>query len=70
MDNSGEAQRWFEYAQNDSDFEKIINHCSDPTIYSSEVRYPNLLDIDNFHMQKALEDSEIIREFVLNKVSH
>lgn len=52
----------------DSDFEKIITHCSDLTIFSSEVRYPNVLDIDDFHMLKAMRDADIIRELILRKL--
>jgi HEPN domain-containing protein len=52
----------------DSDFEKILEHCSDLTIYASEVRYPNLLDIENHNMRNAMNDATIIREFVLGKL--
>jgi len=127
MDEINEAQRWFEYAQNDFEaatilsnqlkpkfeivcyhcqqcaekmlkgyiafigsklqkvhdlvvlceycstsdptFEKILTHCSDLTIYSSEVRYPNVLEIESSHMQKAMEDTVLIREFILNNLS-
>jgi hypothetical protein len=51
----------------DSDFEKIIEQCSDLTIYASEVRYPNLLEIESYHMKKAIEQATFIREFVLSK---
>lgn len=53
----------------DSDFEKIIGHCSDLTIYASEVRYPNLMEIEGYHTKKAIEDATIIRKFVLDKLS-
>ena len=53
----------------DPDFEAIINQCSDLTIYASEVRYPNLLEIESYHMIKAIENVEIIREFVTHKLS-
>jgi Uncharacterized conserved protein related to C-terminal domain of eukaryotic chaperone, SACSIN len=52
----------------DSDFEKILEHCSDLTIYASEVRYPNLLDIENYNMRNAMNDAAIIREFVFSKL--
>ncbi len=55
-------------AHYDSDFEKIIEQCSDLTIYSSEVRYPNLLEIESYHMKKAIENATIIRDFVLSKL--
>jgi len=50
------------------DFEKIIEKCSDLTIYASEVRYPNFLEIESYHMIKAIENVKIIREFVLSKL--
>jgi len=51
----------------DPDFEKIIEHCSDLTIFASEVRYPNVLEIENYHMQIALANAKMIRDFVLSK---
>jgi len=54
----------------DTDFEKIIVNCSDLTIYSSEVRYPNILDIENYHMQNAILDAIQIKEFVLRKITN
>ena len=53
----------------DPDFETIINQYSDLTIYASEVRYPNLLEIENYHMIKAIENVSIIRDFVTHKLS-
>jgi HEPN domain-containing protein len=53
----------------DPDFEKIVTNCSDLTIFSSEVRDPNILEIDSFHMQNAIADTVIIREFILSKIS-
>jgi HEPN domain-containing protein len=53
----------------DSEFESILEICSDLTIYASEVRYPNLMQIENYHMKKAIENAKIIREFILEKVS-
>lgn len=50
------------------DFEEIIEYCSNLTIYASEVRYPNLLEIENYHMTNALEDIKKIREFILHKL--
>lgn len=52
----------------DPDFEKIILHCSDLTIYSSEVRYPNILEIEYYHMQNAISDANQIKEFVFSKL--
>lgn len=49
------------------EFEKLIELCSDLTIYASEVRYPNFMEIENYHMRKAIEDAVSIREFVLSK---
>ena len=54
----------------DPDFEKIILHCSDLTIYSSEVRYPNILEIEEYHMQNAVKDANQIKEFVHSKLTH
>ena len=59
MDKKSDGFSWFEYAEND--FETIINQCSDLTIYASEVRYPNILEIESYHMIKAIENVEIIR---------
>jgi HEPN domain-containing protein len=53
----------------DSDFEQILLYCSDLTIYSSETRYPNILEIEDYHMQKAIQDAYKIREFILNKIN-
>lgn len=52
-----------------SDFEKIIEHCSDLTIYASEVRYPNILEIEHHHMQNAINDASKIKNFVLDKLT-
>jgi len=52
----------------DIEFDTIIDICSDLTIYASEVRYPNLMQIENYHMKKAIENAKMIREFVLSKV--
>jgi len=52
-----------------SDFEKIILHYSDLTFYSSEVRYPNILEIEEYHMHNAIKDATQIKEFVLNKLT-
>lgn len=54
----------------DADFEKIIVNCSDLTIYSSEVRYPNILDIEYYNMQNAIKDAIQIKEFVLRKLTN
>lgn len=56
-------------ANYDPDFENIIEQCSDLTIYTSEVRYPNFMAIESYHMKKAIENATIIREFVLRKLS-
>ena len=56
-------------ANYDVEFESILEICSDLTIYASEVRYPNLMQIENYHMKKAMENAKLIREFVLKKVS-
>ena len=53
----------------DPDFEKIVTNCSDLTIFSSEVRYPNILEISRYHMQNAIEDTIIIREFIQRLLS-
>jgi HEPN domain-containing protein len=53
----------------DPDFEKIIIHCSDLTIFASEVRYPNILEIEDYHMQNAIKDAVHIKEFVLEKLT-
>lgn len=50
------------------EFENLIELCSDLTIYASEVRYPNFLEIENYHMKKAIEDATFIKAFVLNKL--
>ena len=52
----------------DPNFEKIIVNCSDLTIYSSEARYPNVLEIEDYHMKSAIKDAVRIKEFVLTKV--
>ena len=54
----------------DSSFEKILLHCSDLTIYSSEVRYPNILEIEYYHMQNALTEANQIRRFVRDKLTN
>ena len=56
-------------ANYDVEFESILEICSDLTIYASEVRYPNLMQIENYHMKKAMENAKLIRYFVLKKVS-
>jgi len=56
-------------ADYDPDFEQIITNCSDLTIYASEVRYPNILEIEDYQMQNAIKDALIIKEFVLKKLS-
>jgi HEPN domain-containing protein len=55
-------------ANYDVEFKNIIEICSDLTIYASEVRYPNLMQIENYHMKKAIENAMFIRDFVLKKV--
>ena len=52
----------------DLEFDSIIDICSDLTIYASEVRYPNLMQIENYHMKKAIDNAKMIREFVLSKL--
>lgn len=54
----------------DSDFEKLILNCSVLTIYSSEVRYPNVLEIEEYPMQNAIEDANQIKEFILSKLTN
>ena len=54
--------------QFDFAFESIINNCSDLTIYASEIRYPNILDVEINHMHKAINDVISIREFIQNKL--
>jgi len=53
----------------DPNFEKIIVNCSDLTIYSSEARYPNVLEIEDYHMKSAINDAVMIKEFVLTKLA-
>jgi len=57
-------------ANYDSEFESILEICSDLTIYASEVRYPNLMQIENYHMKKAIENADLIRNFILTKISN
>lgn len=57
-------------ANYDSEFETILEICSDLTIYASEVRYPNLMQIENYHMKKAIENANLIRNFILTKMSN
>ena len=56
-------------ANYDTEFESILEICSDLSIFASEVRYPNLMQIENYHMKKAIENAKIIRDFVLKKVT-
>jgi HEPN domain-containing protein len=51
----------------DPDFEKILNYCSDLTVYSSEVRYPDFLEIEDYHMRKAVEDVFFIMDFIMKR---
>lgn len=55
-------------AKYDDKFEDILEICSDLTIYASEVRYPNLMQIEDYHMKKAIENAKLIREFIIDKV--
>ena len=55
-------------ANYDTDFTKIIISCSDLTIYASEVRYPNILEIEDYHMHNAIKDASIVRDFILRKI--
>jgi len=52
----------------DSSFQAILEVCSDLTIYASEVRYPNTLDITFYHASKALQDASFIKDFVSHKI--
>ena len=56
-------------AKYDVEFESILEICSDLTIYAAEVRYPNLMQIENYHMKKAIENANLIRNFILSKIS-
>jgi HEPN domain-containing protein len=51
------------------EFDTILEICSDLTIYASEIRYPNTLAIDKFHMLKALDNAKLIMSFVQNKLN-
>ena len=57
-------------AKYDREFETIIEICSDLTIYAAEVRYPNLMQIEYYHMKKAIENANLIRNFILSKISN
>lgn len=52
----------------DPEFDTIIGNCSDLTIYASETRYPNTLEIEDYHMKKALKDTLKIRDFAKSKI--
>lgn len=52
----------------DAEFDTILEQCSDLTIYASEVRYPNLMQIESYHMKKAIDNVLIIKKFVLSKI--
>ncbi len=48
----------------DERFNNILEMCANLTVYGSEVRYPNKSEIDVSHMNKALEETSKIIEFV------
>ena len=52
----------------DIKFNQLLNICSDLTIFASEIRYPNTLDIDDFHTRKAIQNSKSIIEFIQNLI--
>jgi HEPN domain-containing protein len=50
-------------------FESILETCSDLTIFASEVRYPGTSAIEVYHMNKAINDARIIRNFIFSNLS-
>lgn len=53
----------------DNDFENIKDLCIDLTDYAVEIRYPYPFEIDINDMKKALNDMEVIRDFIKSKLS-
>jgi hypothetical protein len=37
-------------------------------VYASEVRYPNILEIEDYHMHSAIKDANIIKDFIQGKL--
>jgi HEPN domain-containing protein len=52
----------------EAEFDLLLETCSDLTIYASEIRYTNILEIDEFQMRKAINDANKIKDFVQNKI--
>ncbi len=52
----------------DPEFDLLLETCSDLTIYASEIRYPNTLEIDEYQMNKAINDANKIKDFVQKKI--
>jgi len=52
----------------DISFQNILETCSNLTIFSSEVRYPNTLEIELHHAKNAINDAVLIKDFVLCKL--
>lgn len=45
----------------DKRFNEILEICANLTVYGSELRYPNKLEIDKNNMKKALDDANKVR---------
>ena len=45
----------------DTRFNEILEICANLTVYGSELRYPNKLEIDKNNMKKALDDTNKVR---------
>ncbi len=58
-----------ELSKLEPDFKKLINKCDSLTIYSTNVRYPFYIQIEETDMEKAIIDAIEIKDFILNKIT-
>ena len=44
--------------------EKYLEMCDDLTPYGVKIRYPQELFVEEYHMEKALEETQILYEWL------
>lgn len=45
--------------------EKYLEMCDDLTPYGVKIRYPQELDIEEYHVRKALQETETLYEWLM-----
>jgi len=52
----------------DTEFKSFLNACKILTLYATKLRYPDNIEVAEYHAKSALKDAKAIYDFCFNRV--